>query len=41
VRLSGQHVVLAVIAAGVTYLVASVAIGPVKWSTLGRCAESR
>jgi O-antigen/teichoic acid export membrane protein len=34
VLLSGQHVVLAVTAAAVTYLVASLAIGPVKWSTL-------
>jgi O-antigen/teichoic acid export membrane protein len=34
VLLSGQHVVLAVTAAAVTYLVVSMAIGPVKWSTL-------
>jgi O-antigen/teichoic acid export membrane protein len=34
VLLSGQHVVLAVTAAAVTYLVASMVIGPVKWSTL-------
>ena len=34
VLLSGQHVVLAVTAAAVTYLVVSIAIGPVKWSTL-------
>jgi O-antigen/teichoic acid export membrane protein len=31
---SGQHVILAVTAAAVTYLVASMAIGPIKWSTL-------
>ena len=34
VLLAGQHVVLAVTAAAVTYLAASMAIGPVKWSTL-------
>jgi O-antigen/teichoic acid export membrane protein len=34
VLLSGQHVILAVTAAAVTYLVASMAIGPIKWSTL-------
>ena len=34
VLLSGQHVILAVTAAAVTYLVASMVIGPVKWSTL-------
>jgi len=34
VLLSGQHVVLVVTAAAVTYLVVSMAIGPVKWSTL-------
>jgi len=34
VLLSGQHVILAVTAAAVTYLVVSMAIGPVKWSTL-------
>ena len=32
--LSGQHVILVVTAAAVTYLVASMVIGPVKWSTL-------
>jgi O-antigen/teichoic acid export membrane protein len=34
VLLSGQHVILAVTAAAVTYLVASMVIGPIKWSTL-------
>jgi O-antigen/teichoic acid export membrane protein len=34
VLLSGQHVVLVVTAAAVTYLAASMVIGPVKWSTL-------
>lgn len=34
VLLSGQHVILAVTAAAVTYLVASMAVGPIKWSTL-------
>jgi hypothetical protein len=34
VLLSGQHVILAATAAAVTYLVASMAIGPIKWSTL-------
>jgi O-antigen/teichoic acid export membrane protein len=34
VLLSGQHVIFAVTAAAVTYLVVSMAIGPVKWSTL-------
>jgi len=34
VLLSGQHVILALTAAAVTYLVASMAIGPIKWSTL-------
>ena len=34
VLLSGQHAILAVTAAAVTYLVASMAIGPVRWSTL-------
>ena len=34
VLLSGQHVVLALTAAAATYLVVSMAIGPVKWSTL-------
>jgi O-antigen/teichoic acid export membrane protein len=34
VLLSGQHVILAVTAAAVTYLVTSMVIGPIKWSTL-------
>ena len=34
VLLSGQHVVLVVTAAAVTYLAASMVIGPVKWSTV-------
>lgn len=32
--LSGQHVIVAVAAAAVTYLTVSMVIGPVKWSTL-------
>jgi hypothetical protein len=32
--LSGQHVVLIVIAAAAAYLMTSMAIGPVNWSTV-------